>query len=84
MTYETITESAAINIFGLLGSIGGTLGLFIGIGALNIIEMIQLLIAILGCSTAEYRSANNNSTKNDSEEAKRNAIQPIDLKDDSK
>lgn len=44
-----------MNVFGLLSSIGGTLGLFIGIGALNIIEIIQLLCAMLGCSTAEYR-----------------------------
>jgi hypothetical protein len=48
-----------MNVFGLLSSIGGTLGLFIGVGALNIVELIQMLFAVFGCTPAEYRPADN-------------------------
>ncbi len=67
LTIDTITESPATNVFGLLSAIGGTVGLFVGIGALNILEIIQLFIAIIGCSTAEYRLpiVAGNTTKSD-------------------
>ncbi|RMZ98095.1 amiloride-sensitive sodium channel subunit beta, partial [Brachionus plicatilis] len=52
-----ITESASISWDGLVGSIGGTLGLFMGISILSIVEFIDLFIQII------YKSLKINENK---------------------
>lgn len=41
-----ITENESISLDGLIGSIGGTLGLFLGISLLSFFELIDLLVQI--------------------------------------
>ena len=46
LSYEIVTETAALSIPSLLSNIGGTLGLFLGFSVLNLCEMIELLSAL--------------------------------------
>lgn len=45
--YTSITESPSITFVDLIASIGGTLGLFIGISLLSFVEVIELLLEIV-------------------------------------
>lgn len=47
LTYDTITQVAQITFDQLLGTIGGQLGLFIGISFLSIMEVVELAINLV-------------------------------------
>ena len=47
LQYTTIDQIAQMNVFDLISSIGGNLGLFIGISFLSFAELIELLVEII-------------------------------------
>jgi hypothetical protein len=46
LSYTETTESPLMNIVSLLGSIGGNLGLFLGVSVFSLCEIIEILIEI--------------------------------------
>lgn len=46
-SYTKITEKPALELKDLIPNVGGTLGLFLGIGVLSFVEIIEILIEIL-------------------------------------
>jgi hypothetical protein len=46
LSYTYSTESPYLDLLALLGSIGGTLGLFMGISILSISEIVEVLLEI--------------------------------------
>lgn len=46
LTSFKITQIAKINEFGLISSIGGSLGLFVGISLLSLVEIVDILIEV--------------------------------------
>ena len=46
MSYELSTESPKMNIVSLLASIGGNLGLFLGVSVFSVCELIEVAIEI--------------------------------------
>ena len=47
MSYQSVTESPAITLVGLISNIGGTLGLFLGIAILTLVEFVDMFIKML-------------------------------------
>jgi hypothetical protein len=45
--YTEISETESQTVFDLISSIGGTMGLFIGISLLSFIEILEIIIEIL-------------------------------------
>ena len=46
MAYNLVTESPKMNLVSLLASIGGNLGLFLGVSAFSLCEIVELVIRI--------------------------------------
>ena len=46
MSYELSTESPKMNIVSLLASIGGNLGLFLGVSVFSLFELVEVAIEI--------------------------------------
>ena len=55
LSYTFSTESAKCDVVSLLASIGGSLGLFMGVSVLSLVEILQLLIEI--CLMRVYRAS---------------------------
>ena len=47
LSYTSITESPQMTIVSLLGSIGGNLGLFLGVSAFSLCEIVEVIIEIV-------------------------------------
>lgn len=46
-SYMKITETPAIIVYDLMPSIGGTMGLFVGISALSFVEIVEIFIEMI-------------------------------------
>ena len=51
LAYTLSTESPQMDIVALLGNIGGTLGLFLGVSLLHLCEVIEVIIEIIFIKT---------------------------------
>ncbi len=47
LNYETIVEQAALDVWDLLATIGGTLGLYVGVSFLTVGEFFELALHCL-------------------------------------
>lgn len=45
--YEEITQIPKMNVYDLVGSVGGTLGVFIGFQILSLLEILEFLLHVL-------------------------------------
>jgi hypothetical protein len=52
--YTLIQEQASLDLFSLIGNVGGQCGLFLGLSALSFIEIIELLIDLIIFSRKMY------------------------------
>ena len=50
-----ITKDAKVTAYSMLGSIGGTLGIFLGISFVGLIDMIETAISFIHQSISKYR-----------------------------
>jgi acid-sensing ion channel 2 len=60
LSYETFTESPQLTLVWLLASIGGYLGLFLGVSVFSVFEPIQVLIEILFIKLSNRNNCVNN------------------------
>lgn len=63
MSYTVIREIEQTSIIDLVASIGGILGLFLGISVLSFIELFEIVLKIL---LLTFKHSNQNKTKNNS------------------
>ena len=56
LSYTETTESPKMDIFSLLGSIGGNLGLFLGVSVFSLCEIIEVLIEIYFISKKGFKN----------------------------
>lgn len=63
MSYQSISESEKMNYVDLISTVGGTLGLFLGMSFLSFFEFIDLILHIIWTLVRTLRN-NNNSTSN--------------------
>ena len=47
LAYKITTESKAMDMVALLSNIGGTLGLFLGVSVLTIVELLDIALQVL-------------------------------------
>ena len=50
LIYTEVTESPYIEISGVIGSFGGTLGLFLGLSLLSLFEILGIILNIFFCA----------------------------------
>lgn len=58
--YTKISEAPTMTFVDLIASIGGTLGLFIGISLLSFVELIELIVEIVGIFWVNYNFSKQN------------------------
>jgi hypothetical protein len=61
LKYTSSTDTPSMDIVTLLGNIGGTLGLFLGISALSICELLHVLVEICLLSKKRFEESKTNS-----------------------
>ena len=61
LNMQVIKDSAAYDSLALLGDVGGTVGLFIGLSVMSVVEIIELIVDLLVCLLNPFKK--NEATK---------------------